>query len=145
MPVAAESDDIRTVVISDTSTCSPKLTITPSALNIVVGAPATSFDLTAPTETCAHVVQINVSGSTPSVTSEPVLVLDKAIVEVGLFTTSGAVTTTVVQDGSVNIRFTSPSDWEEVTAVQSYSVSTVPSGVTFSNNPCSLTPGSSTS
>jgi hypothetical protein len=145
MPVGEDSNDSRTVTISDTSSCSPKLTINPGALNIIVGAPATSFDLTTPAVACAHVVQIDVSGSTSSVTTGTVTVLDNAVVSVGLFTPAGVATTTVIQGNSVKLRFTSPSDWEGVIADQIYAVSTGPSGVTFTGSPCSLTPDVTTS
>jgi hypothetical protein len=102
-----------------------------------VGADATSFDLTSKDVFCEHIIQISTAGA--ATVSDPVTVL-KSPIDVGLYTTSGYPTNSAAQGDSIVIRFSAPSDWDGVTDVQSYSVSTVPTGVTFINNPCEFTP-----
>ncbi len=123
MPVSVNNDDTRTVWINDVSACDPKLLISPATLNIIVGAPATSFDLTAPSDFCEHIVQISVSGSPASTVSDPVTVLN-SVIDVGLYTPSGYPTDSVAQGDSIIIRFTAPSDAARQGETKSVSSST---------------------
>ena len=140
-----DSEDIREITMADTSSCSPKLTISPSSLMVTVDGDAETFDVTAPEGNCLHTVTFSGTGvSTSTNTSDVNVITDQAVVTVGLYDTEGAETVTVIQGGTVYVKFSPPEDWEGVTAEQSYIVSANTDGVTITNSPCSLTPPTTT-
>ena len=136
---SVDSTDIRTVTMSDSSNCSSKLTFTPSSIQVTVDGDAVPFQVIAPTGNCLHEISFSGAGITTSTSTSDVNVVQNAIVTVGLFNNSDVATTTVPQGGIIKVKFSPPNDWENVTGEQSYTVSSNTSGITYVNNPCTLT------
>jgi hypothetical protein len=138
---SVDAVDTRIIGISDTSSCSTLLTIEPTSVRVVVDGDAEVFNVTAPSGNCEHIITFSGSGvSTSSNTSDVNVITDQAVVTVGLYDSNGDETASVSQGGTLKVKFTPPTDWEGVTTTQSYTVSTSTSGISFSNNPCTLTP-----
>ena len=142
---AVDATDSRVISISDTSNCSVLLSIVPTSITLVVDGDAEVFNITAPAGNCQHIITFSGSGvSSSSNTSDINVITDQAVVTVGLYDTNGDETASVSQGGTIKIKFTPPVNWEGVTTAQSYTVSTSTSGITFANNPCTLTPPATT-
>ncbi len=136
---SVDSTDTRIVTLSDSSSCSPKLTFDPSSLSVTVDGDAKPFNIIAPAGNCLHEISFSGDGITTSTSSSDVNVVQNAIVTVGLYNSEDEATTTVSPAGILKVLFTPPADWENVTGEQSYTVSSETSGITYGNNPCILT------